>query len=117
MSLQKLLQGPPLVGGRIIQRDDERTARMAQQLPKKQANFLLPDIVEVKLILRTQVLSAGTYGDSVVISLQAAPLGFLWAPMQAVQQTADMIPMVMNSELAIDQLRNASGRRSLSVWA
>src|SRR5215467_8137511 len=64
MSSQKLSQGPPLVGGRIIQQDDDRTAPMAQQLPEKQANFLLPDIVEVKLIVQTQVLSARTYGDS-----------------------------------------------------
>jgi hypothetical protein len=64
MSSQKLSQGPPLVGGRIIQQDDERTAEMAQQLQEKQANFLLPDIVEVKLIVQAQVLSAGTYGDS-----------------------------------------------------
>ena len=64
MSSQKLSQGPPLVGGRIIQQDDDRTAQMAQQLPEKQANFLLPDIVEVKLIVQAQVLSAGTYGDS-----------------------------------------------------
>jgi hypothetical protein len=37
---------------------------MAQQLAEKQANFILPDIVEVKLIVQTQVLSAGAYGDS-----------------------------------------------------
>jgi hypothetical protein len=47
--------------------------------------------------------------DGLVISLQGAPLGFLWAPFQAVQQTADMIPMVLNSELVVDQFRNASG--------
>jgi hypothetical protein len=52
MSSQKLLQGPPLVGGRIIQQDDDRTVQMAQQLPEKQANFLLSDIVEVKLIVQ-----------------------------------------------------------------
>src|SRR6516162_4932708 len=64
MSSQKLSQRLPLVGGRIVQQDDDPTAQMAQQLPKKQANFLLPDIVEVKLIVQAQVLSAGTYGDS-----------------------------------------------------
>ena len=64
MSSQKLSQRLPLVGGRIVQQDDDPTAQMAQQLPKKQANFLLPDIVEVKLIVQAQVLSARTYGDS-----------------------------------------------------
>ena len=48
------------MGGRIIQQDDDPTAQMAQQLAEKQANFLLPDIVEVKLIVQTEVLSAGT---------------------------------------------------------
>ena len=51
-------------GWKLFQQDDEWTAQMAQQLPEKQANFLLPDIVEVKLIVQAQVLSAGTYGDS-----------------------------------------------------
>jgi len=64
MSSQKLSQGPALVGGRIIQQDDEWTAHMAQQLAEKQADFFLPDIVEVKLIIQAQVLSAGTYGNS-----------------------------------------------------
>jgi len=64
MSSQQLSQGPPLVGGRIIQQDDDRAAQMAQQLAEKQANFLLPDIVEVKLIVKAQALSAGTYRDS-----------------------------------------------------
>jgi hypothetical protein len=50
--------------------------------------------------------------DGLVISLQGALLGFLWAPIQAVQQTADLIPMVLNSELAVDQFRNASRHHS-----
>ena len=32
MSAQKLSQGLPLMGGRIIQQDDHRAAQMAQQL-------------------------------------------------------------------------------------
>src|SRR5215469_5380523 len=64
MSSQKLSLGLPPVGGRIIQQDDDPPAQMVQQLLKKQANFLLPDIVEVKLIVQAQVLSAGTYADS-----------------------------------------------------
>ena len=64
MSSQKLAQGSALVGGRIIQQDDDRTAQMVQQLAEKPANFLLSDAVEVKLIVQAQVLAAGTYGDS-----------------------------------------------------
>jgi hypothetical protein len=64
MSSQKLSQGPPLMGGRIIQEDDHCASQMAQQLAEKHANFLLPDIVEVKLIVQAQALSSGTYGDS-----------------------------------------------------
>jgi len=37
---------------------------MAQQLAEKHANLLLPDIVEVKLIVQAQSLSLGAYGDS-----------------------------------------------------
>ena len=64
MASQKLSQRAPLMGGRIIQQNDHRAAQMAQQLAEKQANFLLADIVEVKLIAQTQALSSGTYGDS-----------------------------------------------------
>jgi len=59
-----LLKGLPLVGGRIIQEDDHRAPQMAQQLAEKHANLLLPDIVEVKLIVQAQSLSLGAYGDS-----------------------------------------------------
>jgi len=37
---------------------------MAQQLAEKHANLFLPDIVEIKLIVQTQALSSGAYGDS-----------------------------------------------------
>jgi len=48
--------------------------------------------------------------DGFLVSLQGAPVGFLGAPVQAVHQTYDMIPMVLNSELTADQFRNASRR-------
>jgi hypothetical protein len=64
MASQKFSQGLPLMGGRVIQEDNHRAAQMAQQLPEKHADFLPPDIVEVKLIVKTQALSSGTYGDS-----------------------------------------------------
>jgi hypothetical protein len=62
--LQKLLEGFSLVGGRIVQKNDERAPQVAQQLAEKQANLLLPDIIEIKLIVQAQALSSGAYGDS-----------------------------------------------------
>ena len=53
-----------MVGGRIVQQNDHWAAQMAQQLAQKQANFFLPDIVEVELIVQTESLVAGAYGDS-----------------------------------------------------
>jgi hypothetical protein len=64
MLSQKLLEGLSLVGGRIVQNNDHRAPQMAQQLAEKHANFFLPDIVEVKLIVQTQALAARAYGDS-----------------------------------------------------
>lgn len=64
MASQEFCQGVPLMGGRVIQEDNHRAAQMAQQVAEKQANFLLPDIVEVKLIVQAQALSSGTDGDS-----------------------------------------------------
>lgn len=64
MLSQKLLEGFSLVGGRIVQNHDHLTPQVAQQLAKKQAHFLLPDIVEVKLVVQAEALSARTYGDS-----------------------------------------------------
>ena len=64
MLSQKLLEGFSLVGGRIVQNHDHLTPQVAQQLAQKHANFFLPDIVEVELIVQTQALSSGAYGDS-----------------------------------------------------
>src|SRR5260370_2300356 len=64
MLFEKLLQGLSLVGGRIIQKDDHRAPQMAQQPAEKRANLLLPDIVEVKVIVQAQSLSFGAYRDS-----------------------------------------------------
>ena len=64
MLSQKLLEGFSLVGGRIVQNHDHLTPQVAQQLAEKQAYFFLPDVVEVKLVVQTQALTAGAYGDS-----------------------------------------------------
>lgn len=64
MLSEKLLQGPSWMGGRIIQEDGHRAAHMAQQLAEKHADLLLPDIVEVELIVQAEALSSGTHRDS-----------------------------------------------------
>ena len=64
MLSEKLFERPSLMGGRIVQQDNHRAAHMAQQLAEKQANLLLPDIVEVKLIVQAEALSSGTHRDS-----------------------------------------------------
>jgi hypothetical protein len=51
-------RGRSLVGGRIVQNNDHLAPQVAQQLAEKHANFFLPDIVEVKLIVQTQALAA-----------------------------------------------------------
>ena len=61
---QQLLERRSLVGGRIVQNHDHLAPQVAQQLAQKHANFFLPDIVEIKLIVQTQALAAGAYGDS-----------------------------------------------------
>ena len=64
MLSQKLLEGLSLVGGGIIQEDDHGAPQMAQQSAEKRANLLLPDVVEVKLIVQAQALSLGACGNS-----------------------------------------------------
>jgi len=49
------------MGGRIIQQHDHRAAQVPQQLTEKNANLLLPDVIEVKLIVQAQALSSRTY--------------------------------------------------------
>ena len=64
MLSQQLFEGCSLVGGRIIQDHDHVAPQVAQQLAQKQANFFLPDVVEIELIVQTQALAVGAYGDS-----------------------------------------------------
>jgi len=39
-----------LMGGRMIQQHDHRAAQMPQQLAEKDADFLLPDVIEVSKV-------------------------------------------------------------------
>ncbi len=38
------------MGGRMIQQHDHRAAQMPQQLAEKDADFLLPDVIEVSKV-------------------------------------------------------------------
>src|ERR1019366_9763756 len=64
MLSEKSLQRLSLVGGGVIQQDDHRAPQVAQQAAQKHADLLLPDIVEVQLVVQAQTLSFGAYRDS-----------------------------------------------------
>ena len=64
MLSEKSLQGLSLVGGGVIQQDNHRAPQMAQQPAQKHADLLLPDVVEVELVVQAQTLSFGAYRDS-----------------------------------------------------
>jgi hypothetical protein len=51
------------VGGGVIQQDDDRTAKVAQQFLEKATDFFLPDVVEEEQIVEAQVLSLGADRD------------------------------------------------------
>lgn len=61
---EKFCQRCSVVGGGIVQENDQRAAQMAQQAAQEQANLLLPDIVEVELVVQTQALSSGAHRDA-----------------------------------------------------
>ena len=53
-----------MVSSRIVQDRDHWTAQVPQQIAKEHANLLLPNVVEVKLVEKAEVLAFGTDGDS-----------------------------------------------------
>jgi hypothetical protein len=55
--------------------------------------------------------------DGLLVALHRATLGFLVAPIQAVHQPPDMIPMIVDSELALDQHRNSCCRPKIGAVA
>ena len=64
MLSEKLFERPSLMGRRIVQSNDHRATQMARQLAEEHADLLLPDIVEVELVVQAEALSSGTHGDS-----------------------------------------------------
>jgi len=53
-----------VVGGGVIEQNDDGTAEVAEQLAEKSAHLFLSDIVEEEQIVEAQVLSLGTDRDS-----------------------------------------------------
>jgi hypothetical protein len=51
------------VCGGVIQQDDDRTAKVAQQFLEKETDFFLPDVVEEEQIVEAQVLALGADRD------------------------------------------------------
>ena len=53
-----------MMGGGIVQQNDDRTPEVAQQFTEKQAHLFLPNVVEEEQIVEAQVLSMGAGRDS-----------------------------------------------------
>ena len=64
MPTQELCQRSAVVGGGIVQQNDDGASEVPQQLPKKPAHFFLADVVEVKQVVQAQVLSLRTDRNS-----------------------------------------------------
>jgi hypothetical protein len=48
MSPEELGQRRAVVGGRVVEEDDDRTAEVAEQLAQKATHFFLSDVIEEK---------------------------------------------------------------------
>ena len=91
-----------VVGGGVVEQNDDGTTEVAEQLAEKSTHFFLSDIVEEEQIVEAQVLSLGTDrdsrddGDFVAASLAMplpgrAPLGSPGSHHQGSQQEARFI--------------------------
>jgi len=91
-----------VVGGGVVEQNDDRSTEVAEQFAEKSTHFFLSDIVEEEQIVEAQVLSLGTDrdsrddGDFVAASLamtlqRRAPLGSLRSDHQGSQQEARFI--------------------------
>jgi len=60
---EELLPRCPVVGGGIVQQNDDRTPQVAQPLAEEETHFFLPDVVEVKQRVEAEVLSLGADRD------------------------------------------------------
>ena len=60
----ELRQRFSLVSSRVVQDRDHWAAQVAQQIAEEDANLVVPNVVEVKLVEKPQALAFGTDGDS-----------------------------------------------------
>jgi len=61
---QKLPEWFSLMGGGIIQQDNDGAAQMPQQLAQKHTDPLLPDVVKEEEIVEAQMVSPGAQRNS-----------------------------------------------------
>jgi len=54
----------PMVGGRIVEDGDHWAAQVPQEVAEEHTHLLVPDVVEVKLVEKAQMLALGADGDS-----------------------------------------------------
>ena len=64
VSAEEFVQRRAVVGGGVVEQNDDGTAKMPQQFPEKKTYFFLADVVEEEQIVEPQVLSLGTDRDS-----------------------------------------------------
>ena len=64
MLAQNLFDRCSLVGGGVIQQNDDWAAQVAQQLAQKYADLQLPDVVIEEQIVEAQMMPSGAYGNS-----------------------------------------------------
>src|ERR1700688_4798414 len=64
VSSAKFLERSPLMGGGVVQQNDDRTTQIPQQLTQEHTNFLLSDVLVKQKIVEAQVASLGTDRNS-----------------------------------------------------
>ena len=64
VSSTKFLERFPLMGGGVIQQNDDRATQMPQQLTQEQTNFALSDVLKEQEVVEAQVALLGTDRNS-----------------------------------------------------
>ena len=64
VSSTKVLERFPLMGGGVIQQNDDRATQIPQQLTQEHTNFLLSDVLKKQEIVEAQVAPLGTDRNS-----------------------------------------------------
>jgi hypothetical protein len=60
---EQLIQRRAFMGGGIVQKHDHWAVQVSKQMAEEDAHFLLPDIVEPKLVIETEMLPLRTNRD------------------------------------------------------